>query len=211
MPEHSGCSSSGKTGLKAAEAVLARVEMLHQRAEAQGSNPVAWREALAAADQALATGGELANSSPVVHLAALRQAIAEEGKQAERERRLMTELADFRSKRNQSDKGYKAAFENYGLHPLHHDYVPGNPPATPLDQVFVRLNSLSEGARREVVDYLDDWAIVVIELSLMRGAMTIRPKLPSYRPWHEGSTPIPSETAFALSSARRTSKPIATP
>ncbi len=155
--------------LKAAEAILARVEMFHQRAEAQGANPVAWREALAAADQALATGGDLPNLAPGVRLAALRQEIAEQGRQADRDRRLMTELADFRSKRYQSDEGYKTAFENFGLHLLHRD-VPGDPPATPLDEVFVHLNSLSERSRREVVEYLDDWAIVVIELSLMRGA-----------------------------------------
>jgi serine/threonine protein kinase/Flp pilus assembly protein TadD len=149
--------------LTSAQAILARVETLHEQARAQGSNPVAWREALAAADQALAGIGGLANSPPGRRLAAVRVAIALDETQAERDRRLMTELANFRAKRGfevDPDSGYVEAFQHYGL----------DLEATPVDQVVVRLKSLPEASRREVVEFLDDWAIVRIELEVMRGS-----------------------------------------
>jgi serine/threonine protein kinase/tetratricopeptide (TPR) repeat protein len=154
--------------LTAAEALLARVQTLHDQAKARGSNPVEWREALAAADQALAGTGDLANSPPGRRLAAMRVAIAEDEKQAERDNRLMTDLANFRARRwlpnslsnAGPESGYVEAFQQFGL----------DLEATPVDQAVVRLKSLPEASRREVVEFLDDWAIVRIELEVMRGS-----------------------------------------
>jgi serine/threonine-protein kinase len=155
-----GLYSQQQQRLTAAEAVLARVETLHQQARTQGANPAAWREARAAADQALATIGDLVHSPAGRRLAALRITIAEDEKQSERDHKLMTELADFRAKRRTADeKGYVDAFIHYGL----------DLEATPVEPMVLRLKSLPEQYQREIVEFLDDWAIVRIEGFLMRG------------------------------------------
>ncbi len=148
--------------LTAAETVLARVETLHEQARAQGANPVAWREVRAAADQALATIGELAHSPPGRRLAAVKAAIVADEQQAERDRRLMSDLSDFRASRPNTgiDDGYVDAFRKYGL----------DLETTPIEVVVARLNSLPEAYRRQVVEFLDDWAIVRMESFVMRGA-----------------------------------------
>jgi eukaryotic-like serine/threonine-protein kinase len=154
--------------LSAADAIVARVETLHEQAKRQAFDPVAWRVALAAADQALAGIGNLASSPPGRRLAAVRLAIIEDEKKADRDRRLMTELADFRANRglpnsrhgSGPEKGYIDAFHQYGL----------DLEATPIDQALVRLKSLPEASQRDIAGFLDDWAIVRIELCLLRGS-----------------------------------------
>ncbi len=150
--------------LTAAAMVVARVQTLHEQARTASASPVAWREALAAADLALATIGELVSASPGVRLAAIRNTIAQEEKQAERDRTLMTELGNFRVRRglpnSLPEAGYIKAFQNYGV----------NLDASQADEVILRLKSLPEQFRSDVVGFLDDWAIVRIELAHRRGS-----------------------------------------
>ena len=139
----------------AASAIVARVETLHEQAKGQAFNPVAWRVALASAEQALDGIGGMASSLPGRGLAALRIAIVEDEKQAQRDNRLMTELANTRATRASRNSagpaaldqsGYLQAFERYGL-----DLT-----KTSVDQAVARLKSLPVASQREIVGFLDD-------------------------------------------------------
>ncbi len=83
--------------LTGVEATLARIEAIQDQAAADGAEPTRWREALAAADQALASIGELAASQPGRRLGVLRDKIAEELAQAEGDTKLIEELTNLRT------------------------------------------------------------------------------------------------------------------
>ncbi len=138
--------------LSSVEAVLVRVQTLREQAQSRGADPLPWREALAAAEQALASIGDLAATVPGRRLSALRDTIAEDEKRAKRETTFMADLADVRSKRGlktmDAEKGYPKAFRRYGL-----DLT-----TTPVEQAITRLKTLPEALRHEVVTFLDDWA-----------------------------------------------------
>ena len=75
--------------LAAVEATLARIQAMRDQAAADGAEPARWREALAAADEALDSIGDLAASAPGRRLTALRARIAEDLAQGERDRKLV--------------------------------------------------------------------------------------------------------------------------
>ena len=79
------------------EATLARIEELRDQAAADGADPARWREAFNRADQALASIGDLAMSPPGQRLTALHNRIAKEVAQAERDQKLIEELASLRT------------------------------------------------------------------------------------------------------------------
>ena len=165
---HSGAAEQQRNRRLAASAIVARVETLHEQAKRQAFNPVAWpRRPWLRADQALAGIGGLASSPPGRHLAALRIAIVEDEKQAERDNRLMTELADSRASRGfrnpdrpteLDESGFLQAFQHHGL----------DLETTPVDQALARLKSFPEASQREIVGFLDDWASVRIKKYLGR-------------------------------------------
>ena len=182
--------------LLSVEAMLVHVQTLREQAETRGADPLPWREALAAAEQALASIGDMAATVPGRRLSALRDTIAEDEKRAERETTLMADLADVRSRRGlemmKAEKCYLKAFQRYGL-----DLT-----TTPVDQAITRLKTLPEALCAEVVTFLDDWAFE-------RAALKTSP--PAHWLWRGGSIPTPSATASALSWKRRTSRRTPTP
>jgi eukaryotic-like serine/threonine-protein kinase len=132
--------------------VLVRVQTLREQAETRGADPLPWREAMAAAEQALASIGDLSATAPGRRLSALRDTIAEDEKQARRETTLMADLTDVRARRGldkmEAEKAYPKAFRRYGL-----DLT-----TTPVEQAITRLKTLPKALRHEVVTFLDDWA-----------------------------------------------------
>ncbi len=138
--------------LSSVEAMLVRVQTLREQAETRGADPLPWREAMAAAEQAVASIGDLTATVPGRRLSALRDTIAEDEKRAKRETALMADLADVRARRGldkmEAEKGYPKAFQRYGL-----DLT-----TTPVEQAITRLKTLPEALRHEVVTFLDDWA-----------------------------------------------------
>ncbi len=138
--------------LASVDATIARIQSLRDQAGADGADPALWTKALAAADQALASVGDLVASAPGRRLAFLRAKIAEDTEQAERDRKLIADLAHVRTTRGLSiehpDDRYAEVFKLYGL-----DLA-----TISADRVIVRLKSLPENFRRQIVEFLDDWA-----------------------------------------------------
>ena len=113
---------------------------------------------LAAADQALESIGDLATSQPGRRLAALRDRIADELAQAERDRKLMEELVrlrtsvrrdcwDTKNAAGMMDRRFARAFKSYGL----------DLEATPIRDAVARLKYRPETFVLEVVGSLDHW------------------------------------------------------
>ena len=141
------------------EATLARIQAIRDQAAADGADPARWREALAAADQALASIGDMAASEPGRRLEVLRKKITEDQTQAESDRKLIEELASLRTsvskiawdnKPSNMDRGFTTAFKRYGL----------DLEATPTTTAVARLKSRSEAFVREVIGSLDHWLSV---------------------------------------------------
>ena len=144
--------------LSGVRTVLARIQTLHEQAKAKGDDPVQWREALAAADQSLASLGDLTLSAPGRELVTLRALIAKDEKQAERDKKLLADLAEVRRNRvpqesYDPDRKYAEAFRNYGL-----DLT-----TIPIDEANARLSSLPQNYRIEMVQFLDDWVSVLMD------------------------------------------------
>ena len=72
--------------LSTVESTLIRVLSLYEQARARGADPLTWRETLANAEQGLASLGDLAATEPGRRLISLRDLIAEEEKEARRDR-----------------------------------------------------------------------------------------------------------------------------
>ncbi|MFI5454218.1 MAG: protein kinase [Isosphaerales bacterium] len=144
--------------LTGVEATVARIQAKRDQAAADGADAARWREALAAADQALASIGDLAASQPGRRLAALRAKIAEGQTLAERDRKLIEELASLRTSVGKGtlenhlwDTGrFTRAFKRYGL----------DLEATPIKDAVARLKSRPDAFVREVVGSLDHWLII---------------------------------------------------
>jgi len=147
--------------LTGVEATLARIQAIRDQAAADGADQARWREALAAADLALASIGDLAASVPGRRLAALRAKIAEEQAQADRDRTLIEELGSLRTSvrrdcwdiKNASgmmDRRFTRAFERYGL----------DLETMPINDAVARLKSRPEPLMREVVGSLDHWLFI---------------------------------------------------
>ncbi len=83
--------------LSGVEATLARIQAIRDQAAASAADPTRWGEVLAAADEALGSLGDLAASEPGRRLDALRNTIAEDRKQAERDQKLVDRLNSIRS------------------------------------------------------------------------------------------------------------------
>ena len=136
------------------EAVLSRVQSLREQAQARGDDPLPWREAMATAEQAVASIGDFDRTEPGLRLTALRGTIAEEEKHAASDRTLLAELRLIRANRGRQganpNRAYREAFRRYGL-----DLATQS-----LDQAIARLKALAEALRQEVVTFLDDWASV---------------------------------------------------
>ena len=145
------------------EATLARIEAIRDQAEADDADPARWSQALAAADQALASIGDLAASRPGRRLIDLRAKIASDQKQAERDRTLIEELTSCRMSLGKTswendppklDRRFNKAFKRYGL----------DLEATPRDDAVERLKSRAPAVVREVVGSLDHWLFVCQEI-----------------------------------------------
>ena len=142
--------------LAGVETVLSRIQALQDRTGAEGADPVRWGEVLAAADQALASLGDLAGSKPGRRLAALRAGIAEDQAQAARDQKLLRELASVRTSVAKIswelepalvDGRFVRAFRRYQL----------ELDSTPIADAIVRIKSRPETFVREVVTGLDHW------------------------------------------------------
>jgi eukaryotic-like serine/threonine-protein kinase len=161
--------------LTGVETTLARIETIRDQAAADGADPARWREALSVADSALASIGDLARSRPGRRLADLRAEIAQEQAQAERDRKLIEELASLRTSvrsdcwdkkngPNMIDRRFTRAFELYGL----------DLNATPIKDAVARLKSRPEPFEREVVGSLDHWLFIRHDL---RPPAEVEPRL----------------------------------
>ena len=140
------------------EATLSRIQAIRDQAAADGADPARWREALAAADQALASIGDLAASEPGRRLAVLRAKIADDQKHGERDRKLIDELNKIRKSvakisidpcDSDVDDRFARAFEGYEL----------DLETTPIKDAIARLKSRPAEFVREVVGSLDHWLI----------------------------------------------------
>jgi tetratricopeptide (TPR) repeat protein len=132
-------------------------QAIRDQAAADGADPARWREALAAADQALAAIGDLAASEPGRRLAVHRKKIAEDQAQAERDGKLINELASLRSSVREGpcggytpgpcdlDQRFTGAFKRYGL----------DLEATTIKDAVMRLKSRPQSFGRKVVGSLD--------------------------------------------------------
>ncbi len=82
--------------LSVVKANVARIRVYRDEAEAAGGDPAGWQKALAAADAAVNSMRDLAGSPDGQELTALYMEIAEKKAQAERDRKLVEELANLR-------------------------------------------------------------------------------------------------------------------
>ena len=120
-----------------------------------------WREALAAADEALAAIGNLAASEPGRRLEVLaRERSPRTETQAERDRKLVEELASLRTSLEQGHMGQQAVKHGSRLH---------NGPSNATGWIWrrrrrrtavARLKSRPEAFVREVIGSLDHWLSV---------------------------------------------------
>jgi tetratricopeptide (TPR) repeat protein len=129
---------------------VARVQTLRDRA-AHTADLSAWHEARSVADQAVDQFADLRSTALGGHLASLASAIAGEERDAEADHALLADLVDIRSARIDLGEGgvsnaYAAAFRSRG-----YDLT-----ATATVQ---RLKSRPASIVREVVGFLDDWAM----------------------------------------------------
>ena len=136
--------------------MLARVQTLQEQAKARGDDSNQWGEVLAAADQALASIGDLRTSEPGRGLVALRAMIADNEKQAIRDKAPMAELGKIRANRGLSGhedpaKEYAEVFHRYDL----------DLKIMLIDEAITRLKTLPQDYQREMVQFLDDWVSVV--------------------------------------------------
>ena len=143
------------------EKTLARIQAIREQA-ASGADPTRWGQVLAAADEALGSLGDLAASEPGRRLAALRTAIAEDRKQAERDLKLVERLNDIRSSagkvlwetdRAGVDRRVRVAFKRYEL----------DLETTQVKEAIARLGSRPEVFVRDVVAGLEHWLLFVGE------------------------------------------------
>jgi serine/threonine-protein kinase len=132
-------------------ASLVRVQTLHEQAQRRGAEPLPWREAMAAAERAVASIGDLASTELGVRLTELRDRIAKDEEQAKRETTLLADLADVRSRRGlketEADEGYTKAFRHFGL-----DLTTAT-----AEEAITRLKALPTQLCEQVVAFLDDW------------------------------------------------------
>ncbi len=144
--------------LNGVEATLSRIQAIRDQAAADGADPARWREALVAADQAIVSIGDLAESEPGHRLAVLRAQIAEDQKHGERDRKLIDELNKIRKSvakisidpcDSDVDDRFARAFEGYEL----------DLETTPIKDAIARLKSRPAEFVREVVGSLDHWLI----------------------------------------------------
>jgi serine/threonine-protein kinase len=144
--------------LTALETTLARIETLREQAISDGAESPRRREALVAADLALASLGNLAQSDRGLRLAALRDDLAAEQEQAERGQKLLAELESIRPRRSQqleqwepkADRQFSQAFRRHSL-----DLD------TTSSEVAIRtLNKLPAPIRRGLVSNLDRWIVI---------------------------------------------------
>ncbi len=142
--------------LAGAETTLSRIQAFRDRTLAEGADPARWGEVLAAADQALASLGDLAGSKPGRRLAALRAGIAEDQAQAARDQKLLGELASVRTsvakiswelEPSLVDQRFARAFRRYQL----------DLNSMPIADAIVRIKSRPQTFVREVVTGLDHW------------------------------------------------------
>jgi eukaryotic-like serine/threonine-protein kinase len=144
--------------LAGVETTLARIQAVRDQAAADGADLARWREALAAADQALGSIGDLAASAPGRRLTALRARITEDQKQGERDRLLIDELNKIRTSvakisidpcTADVDTRFAQAFKSYDM----------DLETTPVEGAIAQLKARPEGFVREVVGSLDHWLI----------------------------------------------------
>jgi serine/threonine-protein kinase len=147
--------------LSGLEHALVGVQALRDRA-ATTADPAAWREAAAAAEQAIASAADLAGTDPGRRLAALRETIAAEVEAADRDRTLLGDLTATRTAlqdlgESGVNSGYADAFRRYGL----------DPDATPVAEAAARLEARPAAFRAELVAMLDDWTSIRRRLGIV--------------------------------------------
>ena len=140
--------------LAGVETTLARIQTLRDQAAADGADAARWRGILVAADEALASIGNLAASEPGRRLVALR-GMAEELTQAELEKQLVAELTDIRAdvsangEPSKIDQRFASAFKRYKM----------DLDRVPIEDALVRLKARPVAFVQEVVGSLDHWLI----------------------------------------------------
>jgi tetratricopeptide (TPR) repeat protein len=145
--------------LAAIDTTVARIQTLRNQAAADGADSPSRREARAAADQAMTTIGELARSAAGLRLSALRAEMAAEQEQAERDQKLIAELASLRTIGGdvlqkigpaEVDRRFARAFKRYDL----------NVDVVPVENAIAQLKSRPQSVIRELVGSLDRWLLI---------------------------------------------------
>lgn len=136
------------------------MQTLRDKAVSEGVDIARLSEALTVADQAVTSMKDMANTEPGRRLAALRATIADEKKEAERDREFLNRLNEIRTTAGissfgrecyQVDERYAGAFRSFGL-----DIA-----KTSTHEAVSRLQSRPKVIQREVIGILDDWLSVL--------------------------------------------------
>ena len=150
--------------LTGVEATLARIQSIRDQAAADGADPARWRDVLAAADAAIASIGDMAALEPGRRLASLRTKIAGDRAQAERDMKLIEELAglrasvakvSFESNPSLMERRFRRAFKRHGE----------DLEATPIGETVARLRTRPDAFVHEVIGSLDHWLTVRHDLA----------------------------------------------
>jgi len=140
------------------ESTLTRIQTLQEQARSDGAESPRRREALAVADEALASLGGLARSDGGLRLVAFRDELAAEQAQAERGQKLLAELESIRPRRSQlleqwepkADRQFSEAFQRYNF-----EFE-----TTGSEEAIRALKQLPATIRRGLVSNLDRWIVI---------------------------------------------------
>ena len=178
------------------ERTLARIETMRDQAVIEGADSARRREVLAAADQALASIGELVASEPGRRLSVLRTKIAEDEVQAKLDQAFITELVQQRTHLARKAEGgydcekidsdFAGVFRRYNM----------DLDTTPTNEAITRVKAHPSAFVQEVLGAVDQWLMFRYEIKVEEGKPKGSDRLPKLLQIARGLDPEPQRNAL---------------
>ena len=186
------------------ERTLARIETMRDQAVIEGADSTRRREVLAAADQALASIGDLVASEPGRRLSVLRAKIAEDELQAKLDQTFITELVQQRTHLARKAEGgydcekidsdFAGVFRRYKM----------DLDTTPTNEAITRVKAHPPAFVQEVLGAVDQWLMFRYEIKVEDGKQHASDRLPKLLQLARELDPEPQRMRLRACSSRRT-------
>jgi eukaryotic-like serine/threonine-protein kinase len=178
------------------ERTLARIETMRDQAVIEGADSTRRREVLAAADQALASIGDLVASEPGRRLSVLRAKIADDEVQAKLDQTFITELVQQRTHLarkaeggydcDKIDSDFAGVFRRYKM----------DLDTTPTNEAITRVKAHPAAFVQEVLGAVDQWLMFRYEIKVEDGKQHGSDRLPKLLQLARELDPEPQRNAL---------------